>query len=66
MSEEKRFCKKCHCELSDYTKGKLCGNCRKKRDENLKKGAGIAGGIAATAATTIALILNRDNNKGDQ
>lgn len=36
MESEVRYCKKCKCELSSYTKGKLCDNCRKRRNKTLK------------------------------
>ena len=41
MENEIRRCKKCRCELSDYTKGKLCDNCRKKKNSVIKKVLGV-------------------------
>ncbi len=65
MAEDKRFCKKCHCELSDYSKGKLCDNCRKKRNAKLKKGGGIAATVIATITSVVTAVIlgkNKNNN----
>lgn len=47
---EIRYCKKCGCELVSTNKHKLCDNCRRKRNENIRNGVlstvGMVGSIA--------------------
>lgn len=67
MEENKRFCRKCHCELSDYSKGKLCDNCRKRRNNlltNIAKGIGVAAITAGTFVVT-AVIKGLGNSNDD-
>ena len=33
-----RYCKKCGCELVSTNKHKLCDNCRRERNANIRKG----------------------------
>lgn len=47
---EIRYCKKCGCELVSTNKNKLCDNCRRERNANIRNDvlsvAGIVGSIA--------------------
>ena len=54
MESKIRYCKKCHCELSDYSKGKLCDNCRKRKNNVLLT---IAKGIGAVLVTVITVVI---------
>lgn len=49
MVIERRYCKKCKCELSVDTKRKYCDNCRKKRCERWKKAGKVAAGVITAA-----------------
>ena len=52
---EIRYCKKCGCELVSTNKHKLCDNCRRARNANIRNGvlgaAGTVGSIALFIVT---------------
>ena len=50
---EIRYCKKCGCELVSTNKHKLCDNCRRKRNANIRKGIMGAAGTVGSVALTI-------------
>lgn len=64
MVIERRYCKKCKCELSVTNKKRYCDNCRKKRIEKFKTAGKVAAGVAATAATIAgAAMLTKGGSK---
>ena len=56
---EIRYCKKCGCELVSTNKNKLCENCRRTRNQGIKK---IGGTLAVLGVVALAAISN--GNKG--
>ena len=63
MTNAKRLCKKCNCELSAFTKRKICNNCRVRRNEKIKKAIGIAAAaIITTGTTALAYALSNHND----
>lgn len=50
-------CKKCGKELPYNHNDDLCGYCKEKYFDNVKKGAGIAGGILAAIGTVVSFLL---------
>ena len=47
---EIRYCKKCGCELVSTNKHKLCDNCRRERNVNIRYGVlGVAGTVSSVA-----------------
>lgn len=57
MIIERRYCKKCKCELAVTNKRRYCDNCRKKRIEKWQKAGKVAAGVAAAAATVAGGVL---------
>jgi len=48
-----RYCKKCSCELVSTNKYNLCDNCRRERNENIRKTVMGAGGTLASIALLV-------------
>ena len=48
---EIRYCKKCGCELVSTNKHKLCDNCRRERNANIRNGVLCAVSIALCIVT---------------
>lgn len=46
---EIRYCKKCGCELVSTNKHKLCDNCRRERNANIRNGVLGAVGMVGIA-----------------
>lgn len=45
-----RYCKKCGCELVSTNKHKLCDNCRRERNANVRSGIlGVVGTVGSFA-----------------
>lgn len=55
---EIRYCKKCECELVSTNKRKLCDNCRRERNANIRKdvlgAVGTVGSIALIVTNIVA------------
>lgn len=48
--QEIRYCKNCGCELVSTNKHKLCDNCRRERNANVRNGVlGVGGTLASIA-----------------
>lgn len=55
---EIRYCKKCGCELVSTNKHKLCDNCRRERNANIRNG--VLGAVG-TGAVSRYLLLPRES-----
>lgn len=55
---EIRYCKKCGCELVSTNKHKLCDNCRRERNANIRNG--VLGAVG-TVAVLRYLLLPRES-----
>lgn len=47
---EIRYCKKCGCELVSTNKHKLCDNCRRERNKNIRNGAWAVVAVVGSVA----------------
>lgn len=56
-----RYCKKCGCELVSTNKHKLCDNCRRERNANIRKGILSAVG---TFGSFVLLIVTKGKHGG--
>ena len=57
-----RYCKKCGCELASTNKYKLCENCRRMRNANIRKWGFSAGAALYTLLMFVPKILNTLND----
>lgn len=60
---EIKTCKKCGCTLPSNTKKKLCKSCQLRKNEKIKKGAGIATVIVAAIGSVIGYKSLKDRLK---
>ena len=55
---EIRYCKKCGCELVSTNKHKLCDNCRRERNANIRNG------VVGTVSSVALFIVSRGKYGG--
>lgn len=59
-----RYCKKCGCELVSTNKYKLCDDCRRKRNANIRNGVlGVGGTLASIAVFVVTKRKHGGGNK---
>lgn len=56
-------CKKCHRPLPDGYKYKKCESCRNHASQKFKTGLTVAGGIVASAASVVVVIVTKGKVK---
>lgn len=55
---EIRYCKKCGCELVSTNKHKLCDNCRRERNANIRNG------VLGAVGTVVLFIVTKGKHGG--
>ena len=60
---EIRYCKKCGCELVSTNKHKLCDNCRRERNANIRNG--VLGAVG-TVGSIAQFIVTKDGGGGNE
>ena len=61
---EIRYCKKCECELVSTNKYKLCDNCRRERNANIRKDVLCAVSTVGSIALCIVTIVTKGKYGG--
>ena len=61
---EIRYCKKCGCELVSTNKHKLCDNCRRERNANIRNGVLGAVGTVGTVGSVALFIVTKGKHGG--
>lgn len=61
---EIRYCKKCGCELVSTNKHKLCDNCRRERNANIRKDVLCAVSTVGSIALYIVTIVTKGKRGG--
>lgn len=59
---EIRYCKKCGCELVSTNKHKLCDNCRRERNANIRNG--VLGAAGTVGGSIVLFIVTKGKHGG--
>ena len=57
-----RYCKKCGCELVSTNKHKLCDNCRRERNANIRNG--VLGAVGTVGSIALFIVIKRKHGGG--
>ena len=52
---EIHYCKKCGCELASTNKHKLCDNCRRERNANIRNG--VLGAVCTVGSIALFIVI---------